>query len=128
MSCCSYGCECLSWESVIPCLAVWQLLIFISCNVFKIVQRELSPTPLRSHTLRLLGKLSIGCLLSVFNTALLVYSSYIVIISAVKSFRMLASMFGICISQQLRSILIVVIKFSNPVKMLKSKIKIYHFV
>ena len=50
--------------TVIPCLGVSQLLIFVSCNVFKTVWLELSPTPPSTHTSLLLGRFSIGCLLN----------------------------------------------------------------
>ena len=50
--------------AVIPCLGVSWLLIFISCNVFKLVCLELLPTPLNIHTSLLSGRLSIGCLLN----------------------------------------------------------------
>ena len=50
--------------TVIPCLEVSQLLIFVSCNVFKIVWLELSPTPPSTHTSLLLGRFYIGCLLN----------------------------------------------------------------
>ena len=50
--------------TVIPCLKVSQLLIFVSCNVFKIVWLELSPTPPSTHTSLLLGRFYIGCLLN----------------------------------------------------------------
>ena len=36
--------------TVVACLGVSQLLIFVSCNVFKIVWLELLPTPLSIHT------------------------------------------------------------------------------
>ena len=69
--------------TVIPCLGVSQLLIFVSCNVFKIVWLELLPTPLSIHTSLLLGRLSIGCLLNIVPFSRLPYwctSSYIVVI------------------------------------------------
>ena len=60
--------------TVIPCLEVSQLLIFVSCNVFKIVLLELLPTPLSIHTSLLLGRLSWLPIEhhSIFKTALLV--------------------------------------------------------
>ena len=75
----------LPWEltTVIPCLGVSRLLIFISCNVLKIVWLELLLTPLSIHTSLLLGRLSIGCLLNTFPYLRLPYwctSSYIVVI------------------------------------------------
>ena len=36
--------------TVIPCLGVSQPLIFISCNLFKIIWQELLLTPLSTHT------------------------------------------------------------------------------
>ena len=48
--------------TVIPCLGFSRLLIFVSCNVFKIVWQEL--LSLSTSTSLLLGRLSIGCLLS----------------------------------------------------------------
>ena len=67
MSCCSYGCKCFGWASttVIPCLEIYQLLIFISYNVFKLVWLELLPTPLSIHTSLLLRRLLIGYLLNI---------------------------------------------------------------
>ena len=55
-------------------------MIFVSCNVFKIVWLELLPTPLSIHTSLLLGRLSIGCLLNTVPYSRLPYwcvSSYI---------------------------------------------------
>ena len=69
--------------TVIPCLEVSQLLIFVSCNVFKIVWLEFLPTPLSIHTSLLLGRLSVGCLLNTVPFSRLPYwctSSYIVVI------------------------------------------------
>ena len=87
-SCCSYGCECLVGSQLNCCnsfLGVSQLLIFVSCNVFKIVWLELLPTPLSIHTSLLLGSLSIciGCLLNTVPYSKLPYwctSSYIVVV------------------------------------------------
>ena len=45
--------------TVIPCLKISQLLIFVSCNVFKIVWLELSPIPPSTHTSLLSGRFSI---------------------------------------------------------------------
>ena len=50
--------------TVTPCLGVSQLLIVVSCNVFKIVWLEMLPTSLSIHTSLLLGRLSTGCLLN----------------------------------------------------------------
>ena len=50
--------------TVIPCSGVSQLLIYVSCNVFKIVWLELLPTPQSTHTSLLLERPSIGCLLN----------------------------------------------------------------
>ena len=58
---------CILW------LEVSQLLIFVSCNVFKIVWLELLPTPLTTHTSLLLGRLSIGCLLNTVPYLRLLY-------------------------------------------------------
>ena len=72
--------------TVIPCLGVSQLLIFLSCNVFKIVWLELLPTPLSIHTSLLLGRLSIGCLLNTLSYLRLPYwctSSYMVVIQSI---------------------------------------------
>ena len=69
--------------TVIHCLEVSQLLIFISCNVFKIVWLELSQTPPSTHTSLLSGRFSIGCLLNTVPYSRLPYwctSSYIVVI------------------------------------------------
>ena len=69
--------------TVIPCLEVSQLLIFVNCNVFKIVWLELSPTPPSTHTSLLLGRFSIGCLLNTIPYSRLPYwctSSYILVI------------------------------------------------
>ena len=69
--------------TAIPCVGVSQLLIFLSCNVFKIVWLELLPTPLSIHTSLLLGRLSIDCLLNTVPYLRLPYwctSSYIVVI------------------------------------------------
>ena len=68
---------------VTPCLGVSQLLIFVSCNVFKIVWLEFLPIPLSIHTSLLLGRLSIGCLLNTVPYLRLPYwctNSYIVVI------------------------------------------------
>ena len=68
---------------VITCLGVSQFLIFVICNVFKIVWLELSPTPPSTHTSLLLGRLTIGCLLIIVLYSRLPYwctSSYIVVI------------------------------------------------
>ena len=68
--------------TVIHCLEVSQLLIFVSCNVFKIVWLELSPTPPSTHTSLLLGRFYIGCLLNNAPYLRLPYwctSSYIVV-------------------------------------------------
>ena len=46
--------------TVIACLGVSQLLILVSCNVFKIVYLELLPIQISIHTSLLLGRLSIG--------------------------------------------------------------------
>ena len=54
-------------------LGVSQLLIFVSCNVFKIVWVELLPTPLRIHASLLLGRLSIDCLLNTIPYSRLPY-------------------------------------------------------
>ena len=45
------------------CLGVSRLLIFVSCNVFKIALLESLPTPVSTHTPLLSGSLSIGYLL-----------------------------------------------------------------
>ena len=69
--------------TVIPCLQVSQLLIFVSCNLFKIVWLELLPTPPSIHTSLLLGRLSTGCQLNNDPYSTLPYwctSSYIVVI------------------------------------------------
>ena len=69
--------------TVIPCLGVSQLLIFVSCNVFKIVWLELSQIPPSTHTSVLLVRFSIGCLLNTVPYSRLPYwctSSYIVVI------------------------------------------------
>ena len=69
--------------TVIQCLEVSQLLIFVSCNMFKIVWLELSPTPPSTHTSLLSGRFSIGCLLNTVPYSRLPYwctSSYIVVI------------------------------------------------
>ena len=69
--------------TVIQCLEVSQLLIFVSCNMFKIVWLELSPTPPSTHTSLLSGRFSIGCLLNTVAYSRLPYwctSSYIVVI------------------------------------------------
>ena len=69
--------------TVIPCLGVSQLLIFVSCNVFKIVWPELSPTPPSTPTSLLLGRFSIRCLLNTVPYSRLPYwctSSYTVVI------------------------------------------------
>ena len=69
--------------TVIPCLGVSQLLIFVSCNVFTMVWLELLPTPLSIHTSLMLGRLSIGCLLNTVPYSRLPYwctGSYIVAI------------------------------------------------
>ena len=69
--------------TVIPCLGVSHLLIFVSCNVFKIAWLELSPTPPSTHTSLLLGRLPIGCLLNTVPYSRLSYwctRSYIVVI------------------------------------------------
>ena len=50
--------------TVIPCLEVSQLWIFVSCNLFKIVWPELSPTPPSTPTSLRLGRFYIVCLLS----------------------------------------------------------------
>ena len=50
--------------TVIPCLEVSLLLIFVSCNVIKIVLLGSLQTPLSSHTSLLLERFSIGCLLN----------------------------------------------------------------
>ena len=66
--------------TVIPCLAVSQVLIFVHFNVFKIVLLELLLTPLSTL---LLGRLSSGCLLNTVPHSRLPYlctSSYIVVI------------------------------------------------
>ena len=66
--------------TVISCLGVSQLLIFVSCNVFKIVRLELTPS---THTSLLLGRFSIGYLLNTVPYSRLPYwctSSYIVVI------------------------------------------------
>ena len=59
--------------TVVPCLGVSQFLIFVSCNVFKIVWLELLPTPPHITPLRT----NLHCLpiehCSIFKTALLVY-------------------------------------------------------
>ena len=59
--------------TIIPCLGVSQLLIFVSCIVFKIVYLELLPTPLSIHTSLLLGRLSIGCPLNTIPFSRLPY-------------------------------------------------------
>ena len=69
--------------TVIPCLGVSLLLIFVSGIVFKIVWVELLPTPLNTHTLLLLGRLSIDCLLNTILYSRLPYwctTYYIVVI------------------------------------------------
>ena len=48
-------------------------LIFVSCNVFKIVWLELLPTPLSIHMSLLLGRLSFGCLLNTIPYSRLPY-------------------------------------------------------
>ena len=66
----------VDFTTVIPCSGVSLPLIFVSCNVFKIVLLELLPTPPSTHTSLLLERLSIGRLLnngSIFKTALLVF-------------------------------------------------------
>ena len=66
-----------------PCSGVSQLLIFVSCNVFKIVWLESLPTPLSTRKWLLLERLSIGCLLNSVLYSILPYrssSSYIVVI------------------------------------------------
>ena len=68
---------------LIHCLEVSQLLIFVSCNVFKIAWLQLSQTPPSTHTSRLSGRFSIGCLLNTVPYSRLPYwctSSYIVVI------------------------------------------------
>ena len=69
--------------TVIPCLGVSQLMIYVSCNVFKTVWLELRPPPLSIHTSLLLGRLSIGCLLNTVPYSRLLCwctSSYTVVI------------------------------------------------
>ena len=69
--------------TVIPCLGVSQLLIFVSCKVFKIASLELLPTPLSTYTSLLSGRPSIGCLLNTVLHFRLPYwctSSYSVVI------------------------------------------------
>ena len=64
--------------TLIPCSGVSQLLIFVSCNVFKIVWLEWLPIRLSTHT-----SLSIGCLLNTIPHLRLPYwciSFYIVAI------------------------------------------------
>ena len=68
--------------TVIHCLKVSQLLIFVSCNVFNIAWLELSQTPPSIHTSLLSGRFSIGCLLNTIPYSSLPYwctSSYIVV-------------------------------------------------
>ena len=69
--------------TTIPYLGVSLLMIFVSCNVFKIVWLESLPRPLSTHTPFLLERLSIGCLLNTLLYLRLPYwctSSYILII------------------------------------------------
>ena len=69
--------------TVITCLEVSQLLIFISCYVFKIVWLESLLTPQSTNTSLLSGRLSIGCLLNtILYSRLLCWctSSYTVVI------------------------------------------------
>ena len=69
--------------TVILCLGDSQLLIVVSCNVFKIVWLKLLPIPQSIHTSLLSGRLSIGCLLNTVPYSRLPYwctSSYIVAI------------------------------------------------
>ena len=69
--------------TVIPCLGVFLLLIFVSCNVPKIVLIALLSSPPSTHTSPLLERLYIGCLLNIFLYLRLPYwciSSYKVLI------------------------------------------------
>ena len=78
----------VNFTTVISCLRVSQFLIFISCNVFKIVWIELLPISLSIHTSVLLGRLSICCLLNTIPYSRLPYwctGSYIVAIQNILS-------------------------------------------
>ena len=69
--------------TAISCLLVFLLLIFLSCNMFKIILQESLPTPLSTHTSLLLERLLIGCPLNTILHSRLPYwctSSCIVVI------------------------------------------------